>query len=75
MYLAKGAKPSNIRLMDPPWNTAVAFLPGTNGSQLVVGTGMHKVRLYNTEQKRPVMSVDFGESRITALAPHSNGEY
>ena len=74
IYLAKGAKPSSIGLMDPPWNTAVAFLPGTSGSQIVVGTGMHKVRLYKTEQRRPLLTVSFGESLIMALAPHSDGE-
>ena len=73
-YLAKSAKPSNIGLMDPSCNAAVAFLPGTKGSQIVVGTGMHKVRLYNTEQRRPTLSLDFGESRITALAPHTKGQ-
>ncbi len=60
--------------MDPPWNTAVAFLPGSGGSQIIVGTGMHKVRLYKTAQRRPVLSVDFGESRITALAPLTTGK-
>jgi ribosome biogenesis protein NSA1 len=73
-YQAKGAKPNRIGLMDKPWNTAVAFLPGSQGSQVVVGTGQHKVRVYHVSQKRPKLSVEFGEARITALAPTADGE-
>lgn len=72
--MAKGAKPNRVGLMDKPWNTAVAFLPGSQGKQIIVGTGQHKVRMYNVSQKRPVLSVEFGESRITALAPHPGGK-
>lgn len=73
LYLAKGAKPNRVGLMDKPWNTAVTFLPGSKGERLIVGTGMHKVRLYSLSQKRPLLSVDFGEAKITALAPQDEG--
>jgi len=73
-FQAKGAKPSRIGLHDRPWNTAVAFLPGSGGQKLVVGTGEHKVRVYSVEQRRPRLSVEFGEARVTALAPTADGE-
>ena len=73
LYLSKSAKPNRIGLVDKPWNTAVIFLPGSSGRQIVVGTGQHKVRLYDLTQRRPKLSVDFGEARITALAAQSDG--
>lgn len=72
-YQAKGAKPNRIGLMDKPWNTAVAFLPGSGARRLVVGTGQHKVRVYQVSQKRPLLSVEFGEGKVTALAPLADG--
>lgn len=73
-YLGKAAKPNRIGLVDKPWNTALAFLPSSRGKQIIVGTGQHKVRVYNLEQRRPKLSIDFGEAKITALAPQPDGE-
>ena len=75
VYLAKGAKPNRVGLMDMVWNTAVALRPGSEGKQILVGTGQHKVRLHDMGQRRPVLSVDFGEAKITALAPQSDGAH
>ena len=72
-YLAKGAKPNRVGLMEKPWTTTVAFLPGCGGTKLVVGTGQHRLRVYDTAQRRPTLAVDFGEAKVTALAPESNG--
>ncbi len=72
-YQAKGAKPNKLGLMDPPWTTAVAFVPAAGGSKLFAGTGNHKVRLHDVAQARPVWNEDFGEGRITALAPCPDG--
>ena len=33
-YLAKGAKPNRIGLVDPPCNTAVAFVPGSSATKV-----------------------------------------
>ena len=33
-FLAKSAKPNRIGLMDPPWCSAVAFLPGSDNSKV-----------------------------------------
>jgi len=74
-YSAKGGKPNKVGLVDKPWNSAIAFLPGSHGTRVVVGTGHHKLRLYDvTVGKRPQMDVSFGEARITALAPEPDGQ-
>ena len=52
----------------------MAFLPGSGGQGLVVGTGQHQVRTYHMSQRRPKLSVQFGEARVTALAPTADGE-
>ena len=73
-----------LGLVDKPWNTALAFLPDAareapaaagssdsgSGNVLLVGTGYHKLRLYDVRAgKRPQAELAFGEARITALAP------
>jgi ribosome biogenesis protein NSA1 len=74
VFTAKGAKPNRVGLVDKPWNSAVAFYPGSNGSKIWTGTGYHKLRLYDsTASKRPQTEVDFGASRITALVPEADG--
>lgn len=73
-YQAKGNKPNRIGLVDKPWNTAVAFLPGSDGQKIVVGTAYHKLRIYDVKSKRPAVDMQFGEAKVTALAPQSDGE-
>lgn len=73
-YQAKGNKPNRIGLVDKPWNTAVAFLPGSDGQKVAVGTAYHKLRIYDVKSKRPALDMQFGESKVTALAPQSNGQ-
>lgn len=73
-YQAKGNKPNRIGLVDKPWNTAVAFLPGSDGQKVAVGTAYHKLRIYDVKAKRPALDMQFGEAKITALAPQSSGE-
>ncbi len=74
VFTAKGSKPNRVGLVDKPWNSAVAFFPGSNGNKIWTGTGYHKLRLYDsTTSKRPQTEVEFGSSRITALAPEADG--
>ena len=73
-YHAKGNKPNRIGLVDKPWNTAVAFLPGSQGQRAVVGTAYHKLRLYDVKSRRPALDMEVGEAKITALAPQLDGE-
>lgn len=43
--------------------------------QVLLGTAKHKLRLYDVRHgRRPVLDISFGEARITALAPESDGE-
>lgn len=75
VYIAKGGKPNKVGLVDKPWNTAVAFLPGSNGTKILVGTGFHKLRLYDTAiGKRPQLDVLCGTARVTALATEARGD-
>ena len=43
-------------------------------TQVVVGKGKHKLQLYDTKRRRPVLQLAWGEARITALAPEPSGE-
>lgn len=74
LYQAKGNKPNRIGLVDKPWNTVAAFLPSSNGQRIAVGTAYHKLRIYDIKSKRPALDMKFGEAKITALAPQSNGK-
>ncbi|GAB4816703.1 hypothetical protein N2152v2_003749 [Parachlorella kessleri] len=45
-----------------------------SGNVLLVGTGYHKLRLYDVRAgKRPQAELAFGDARITALAPEPDG--
>lgn len=74
-FTAKGGKPNKVGVVDPAWNTALAFVPGSGGKKIIVGTGHHKLRMYDTTVgKRPQLDIPFGETRITALALESDGQ-
>ena len=81
-FEARGAKPDRLGLVERPWGTAVAFLPGHGGHLLAVGTVTGRVRLYDPRHgKRPLAVVDVAAgaaghtavgatpARISALAP------
>ncbi|KAI3438930.1 hypothetical protein D9Q98_001344 [Chlorella vulgaris] len=85
VFAFKGGKPNKVGLVDRPWNTAITFLPAAStadgtgssgpGDRLLVGTGHHKVRLYDKEiGKRPQMDLAWGEGRITCMALEPSGE-
>jgi len=75
VFAAKGSKPNRVGLVDKPWNSAVAFFPGSNGTKIWTGTGYHKLRLYDSmASKRPQIEVEFGSARVTALAAEADGQ-
>ena len=74
VWQAKGPKRNRIGLVDKPWDTAVAFLPGSQGQRLIAGTTFGKLRTFVTSQKRATREVVSEESRVTALAPTADGE-
>lgn len=61
-------------LVDKPHNSAVEFRPGFGGQQIFVGTGEHKLRLYDTRQRRPAQEIVFQDAPVTALAAEQDGE-
>ena len=60
--------------MDEAFNLAIAFRPGFGGQQVFVGTGEHKLRLYDTRQRRPAQAIAFHDAAVTALAAEGDGE-
>ena len=74
VWQAKGPKRNRIGLVDKPWDTAVAFLPGSQGQRLIAGTAFGKLRTFVTSQKRATREVASEGSRVTALAPTADGE-
>ncbi|XP_068683015.1 WD repeat-containing protein 74-like [Montipora foliosa] len=74
IFRAKNVRNDFLDLHVPIWVTDIGFLPNQGSqSKITVGTGYHQVRLYDTKtQRRPVLSVDFGESPISALAVTDN---
>lgn len=75
IFSAKGGKPNSVGLCDRAWNSAVAFNHGQDdGSQIIVGTGYGKMRLYDTKVgRRPQMDIPFKEYRISCLVPERCG--
>ena len=76
LFSAKGGARNKVGLSDLPWNSAVAFHPNSEAIKVWVGTGYHKIRLYDRAAgKKPQLEVAFpnGAARITALAPEPNG--
>ena len=41
---------------------------------MVVGTGKHKLRVYETKARRPALQLAWGQARITALAAEPDGK-
>lgn len=75
IYLAKAPKPDRIGLVEKPRLSAVCFIPGKESKQILVGTETHKLRLYETSQRRPKLVVNFEDGKIMALAPDPEGKY
>lgn len=63
-----------LDLQVPVWVTDIGFLPGQGlSSRIAVGTAYHQIRLYDTKtQRRPVLSFDFDEHPVSALAVTDN---
>ena len=69
-FEARGPKADSLGLVERPWGTAVAFLPGHGGHLLAVGTVTGRVRLYDPRHgKRPlaVVVVAAGAAGHTAV--------
>ena len=73
-YKAKPPPPNWLGYRAPPFVSALEFVPGTESACILVGTGEHRVRLYDSRaDKRAVMDLDVGETTVTALAMDARG--
>ncbi|CAH3150137.1 unnamed protein product [Porites lobata] len=74
VFKAKNVPNDFLDLQVPVWVTDIGFLPGQGlSSRIAVGTAYHQIRLYDTKtQRRPVLSFDFDEHPVSALAVTDN---
>lgn len=73
-WVAKLPPTNSLGIYTPTWFTSAIFLSKDDHRKLVAGTNNHQVRLYDiSSQRRPVVSFDFRETPIKALAADENG--
>ncbi|KAL6840657.1 hypothetical protein ACP4OV_029521 [Aristida adscensionis] len=74
IWSAKPPRANSLGIFTRPWFTAGTFLCKDDHRKIVACTNDHQVRLYDTAlQRRSVISVDFRESPIKAVAADPNG--
>uniref|UniRef100_A0A0A9EZ65 Uncharacterized protein n=1 Tax=Arundo donax TaxID=35708 RepID=A0A0A9EZ65_ARUDO len=74
IWSAKSPRANSLGIFTRPWFTAGSFLSNDDHRKIVACTNNHQVRLYDTaSQRRPVVSVDFRESPVKAVAADPNG--
>ncbi|KAJ1385806.1 WD40/YVTN repeat-like-containing domain superfamily [Sesbania bispinosa] len=65
---------NSLGIFTPTWFTSATFLRKDDHRKFVAGTHNHQVRLYDiSAQRRPVLSFDFRETPIKALAEDIDG--
>ncbi|WVZ17859.1 hypothetical protein V8G54_010841 [Vigna mungo] len=74
IWNSKPPPKDNLGIFTPTWFTSAAFLMKDDHRKFVAGTNSHQVRLYDiSAQRRPVLSFDFRETPIKALAEDIDG--
>ncbi|XP_057464863.1 uncharacterized protein LOC130754644 [Actinidia eriantha] len=74
IWNAKSPAKDNLGIFTPTWYTSATFLSNDDHRKIVAGTNSHQVRLYDiSAQRRPVISIDFRESAIKAVAEDLDG--
>ncbi|KAG2449863.1 hypothetical protein HYH02_005386 [Chlamydomonas schloesseri] len=74
LFAGKAGKPSRSGLQDLAHVTALAFVPGQDDKQVLVGTAKHKLWLYDMRAgRKPQAELVWGEGRITTLQPVADG--
>ncbi|GAB4860477.1 hypothetical protein Ancab_035636 [Ancistrocladus abbreviatus] len=74
IWSAKSPPKNSLGIFAPTWFTSVTFLCNDDHRKFVAGTNNHQVRLYDiSAQRRPVLSVDFRETPIKAVAEDLDG--
>ncbi|KAK3043298.1 hypothetical protein RJ639_002541 [Escallonia herrerae] len=74
IWNAKSPAKNSLGIFTPTWFTSAAFLNKDDHRKFVAGTNSHQVRLYDiSAQRRPVISFDFRETPIKAVAEDLDG--
>ncbi|KAL5060402.1 hypothetical protein RYX36_032006 [Vicia faba] len=74
IWNAKSPPKNSLGIFTPTWFTSVSYLSKDDHRKFVAGTNNHQVRLYDiSAQRRPVLSIDFRETPIKALAEDIDG--
>jgi hypothetical protein len=75
-YKAKPPPQNWLGYRAPPYVSSIEFVPGSEYKSVLVGTGEHVVRLYDTRaDKRAVMDLSVGETTVTAMSLSNDGLY
>lgn len=74
IWSARSPPRNSLDIFTPTWFTSSTFLNKDDHRKFVAGTNFHQVRLYDiSAQRRPVISVDFRETPIKAVAEDLDG--
>ncbi|KAK6781739.1 hypothetical protein RDI58_019535 [Solanum bulbocastanum] len=74
VWSAKSPAKNSLGIFTPTWFTSATFLCKDDHRKFVAGTNSHQVRLYDiSAQRRPVVSFDFRETPIKAVAEDVDG--
>ncbi|XP_021888455.1 WD repeat-containing protein 74 [Carica papaya] len=74
IWTAKPTAKNNLGIFTPTWFTSATFLSKDDHRKFVAGTNSHQVRVYDiSAQRRPVISFDFRETTIKAIAEDLDG--
>ncbi|KAL2335993.1 hypothetical protein Fmac_010439 [Flemingia macrophylla] len=74
IWNSKSPPKDSLGIFTPTWFTSATFLMKDDHRKFVAGTNSHQVRLYDiSAQRRPVLSFDFRETSIKALAEDIDG--
>ncbi|PSS02960.1 WD repeat-containing protein [Actinidia chinensis var. chinensis] len=74
IWNAKSPAKDSLGIFTPTWFTSATFLSNDDHRKIVAGTNSHQVHLYDiSAQRRPVISIDFRESAIKAVAEDLDG--
>ncbi|XP_057438943.1 LOW QUALITY PROTEIN: uncharacterized protein LOC130730832 [Lotus japonicus] len=74
IWNSKSPRKDSLGIFTPTWFTSCTFLSKDDHRKFVAGTNSHQVRLYDiSAQRRPVLSFDFRETPIKALAEDIDG--
>nr|GLL31842.1 WD repeat-containing protein 74-like [Ipomoea trifida] len=74
IWVAKSPPKNSLGIFTPTWFTSATFLSKDDHRKIIAGTNNHQVRLYDiSAQRRPVISIDFREAPIRAVAEDLDG--